>query len=368
MKNLIDYLKDKIYYVMAATVIILILLIMLGSCSSNSGTSYSKIEDKMKIAAQKYYSDRKDRLPKEENTSVQVSVGTLIESKLLKEIKDPKDKSNICEGYVQVKKVDNEYAYIPFLTCKGNYEPKYLTDVIKNSKLDEYGNGVYEMDGEYVYRGDDVNNYVKFNDQLWRIIKIDKDGDIKLLYYEEKPIIRSYWDNKYNSDIKRSYGLTSDYLRSSIRKRLVSFYDENFISKKNGEKDYKSYIVSKKICVGSMLLTDEYNISKECARIKEQEKIGLLVASDYGRASLDTKCTNLNSKECTNLNYLSDSSISTWLLTSVLDNTYEVFYLNNSISIVRANYNNNIMPVIFVSGDSMVRNGNGQYNTPYIIK
>ena len=167
MKNIIEYIKDKSYYLLGGIVVVIILLIIINACSNSSG-SYDKIEQKMVNAAKSYYASHEKNLPKEESGTVKVTINTLIEAELLKEVKDPNNKDQDCSGYVEVTKVGKEYSYTPFLVCKGNYEPKYLTDIVKESKQDEYGNGVYEMGGEYVYRGDDVKNYVSFNNQLWR--------------------------------------------------------------------------------------------------------------------------------------------------------------------------------------------------------
>lgn len=362
MKNLIEYLKDKIYYVMGATIVIIILLIIISSCSGKKVDSYSAIELKMQTAAENYYESRKDRLPKDEKTSVQVSLGTLIDSELMKEVVDPENKNQTCSGYVQVKKVGKEYVYTPFLTCKGNYEPKFLTDVIKRVKLDEYGNGVYEMNGEYIYRGDDVKNYVKFNDQLWRIIKVDKDGDIKIVSANRSD--DTYvWDDAYNSERDDTVGITTDYIHTDIRKVLVDYYKKSF------SKESKSKIVSKDLCVGRMLLTDQFSAERECSVIKSNEKVGLLLPSDYKNACLDSGCVNLDSMGCINQNYLADvNNINTWLLTSSSENTYKVYNLNSIISESNASNERRLNYVIYVNSDSIVASGNGTQDNPYIIK
>lgn len=361
MKKIIDYIKDKIYYVLGFTVLVIVILIIINACSNRSG-SYEDIENDMVEAAKEYYSNRKNRLPKEDDGTVEVSIGTLIDAELLEEIVDPKNKNQTCSGHVEVTKVGDDYSYTPFLTCKGNYEPEYLSDIIKYVKTDEYGNGVYEIGDELVYRGEDVNNYVQFNNQLWRIVKMDAEGDFKLVL--AKYTDESYsFDTAYNSERDRAVGVTTDYLRTDIRKTLNDYYEENFTT------DSKAKIVSKNLCVGKYAQTDEFSTEKECSVIEEDEKIGLLTASDYKNASLSEVCINLSNQECSNYNYLSDSStINTWLLNSSSEDTYRVLHLREMISWSTASSKIRINPSIYITSRSIVSSGDGTQDVPYIIK
>lgn len=359
MKNIIDYMKDKIYYILGGTVVIIILLVLISSCSG--GATYESIEQSMVNAAKEYYSSRKNKLPKEEETTVKVTIGTLVEAELLDEITDPKDKEQTCSGYVEVTKVGKEYSYMPFLTCKGNYEPKYLNDIVKDTKTDEYGNGVYTINNELVYRGDDVDNYVSFNDQLWRIVKVDSEGDIKLVLAIKSEETYS-WDESYNSIEQSKVGVTTDYLHTNIRKVLNNYYEVTF------SKDAKAMIKSKNLCIGSYNETDEFSVEKECSIIKENEKIGLLNASDYQNASLDINCKTLDSAECINSNYISESDINTWLLNTYSLNTYQVFFLDGDIYLKKAFNYKRINPVIYLTDKSIIISGNGTTEKPYIVK
>lgn len=361
MKKILEYLKDKIYYILAATVLIIIILIIINACSNKSGNSYEEIEQDMVKAAKEYYANHKNNLPKEENGTVTVTVGTLVDEELIEEVIDPSDSSQTCSGHVEVTKVGKDYSYIPFLTCKGNYEPKYLIDIIKDVKKDEYGNGVYEMGGELVYRGEDVDNYVQFNDQLWRILKVDTEGDIKLVlanYTDESYV----WDDSYNPEEESESGITTDYLHTDIRKSLNEYYDQNFTT------DSKAKIVSKNLCVGKYAEEDNFSVEKECSMVKENEKIGLLTASDYKNVSLDENCKNITNSECMNRNYLSDDdNFVTWLLNSSSENTYKVYYLTKDIELTNANNDKRINPVIYLKSDIISKEGKGTMDNPYII-
>lgn len=360
MKNLLNYLKDKIYYVMGITIFIIIALIIINSCS-NTGNSYEKIEKNMVIAAKKYYSNKKDKLPNDEETTIKVTVGTLIDSELLDTIKDPKNKNQSCEGYVEVSKINKKYVYTPFLTCKGNYEPEYLVDKIKNSKLDEYGNGVYEINEEYIYRGEEVKNYIEFNNQLWRIVKINKNGNIELVYTQKDNALKSAWDSRYNSEIDKDYGITTDYLHSDIRKALNKFYQDKI------DEDSKNKMVSENICIGKKAENEPENSDEECS-VTQEEKVGLLVISDYKNASLDENCFRYDNGSCINRNYLSTSGINSWLLTTVSDNTYEAYYINEEIKVTKASRVRNIYPVIYLPKSIIVSEGTGTMQKPYKIK
>lgn len=360
---MLDFIKDKSYYLLGGTVVILVIVILIGSCANkNTGSSYEKIEEKMKLAAKSYYDARKDKLPKEDGGVVKVNIGTLVDAELLDEVKDPKDKNSICTGYVEVTKVGDDYSYSPFLNCKGNYEPKYLTDVIKGVTTDEYGNGVYNLNGEYVYRGKDVNNYLKFDNKIWRIIKIDKDGDIKIVSAE--PTEDSYpYDTAYNSESEDNSGITTDYLKTDIRKTLNDYYNDNF------SKEAKSKIIKKRLCVGSYLLTDEFSYEKECSKLTDYEYIGLLNPTDYQNASLSADCKTLDNRECSNYNYLANRNFRSWLLNTFQEKSYKVLSISGgSISSTTASNERRLNFIIYLNNDVLISNGDGTENSPFNIK
>lgn len=79
---------------------------------------------------------------------------------------------------------NGSYKYQAYLTCK-KYKTEKMLDVLKkNNTISQTGDGLYEMNNELVYRGENPNNYVLFNDELWRIVKIDKDNKIKIILTE----------------------------------------------------------------------------------------------------------------------------------------------------------------------------------------
>ena len=76
------------------------------------------------------------------------------------------------------------------LHVKGNIKTKTV-DIggVKVTPVTE-GDGLYEdeyEEGRYVYRGSNPNNYIMFNNELWRIISKETDGTYKILRNEVLP-------------------------------------------------------------------------------------------------------------------------------------------------------------------------------------
>ena len=78
------------------------------------------------------------------------------------------------------------------LTAKGNiidYQVDITDDVVTS------GDGLYEDEyesGRYVYKGTNPNNYIEFNDELWRIVSKETDGTYKIIRNELLPQNENY--------------------------------------------------------------------------------------------------------------------------------------------------------------------------------
>ena len=67
------------------------------------------------------------------------------------------------------------------ITAKGNIIDNSV-DITDNVVTE--GDGLYEdiyEEGRYVYRGQDPDNYIMFNDELWRIVAKEADGTYKII-------------------------------------------------------------------------------------------------------------------------------------------------------------------------------------------
>lgn len=138
------------------------------------------------------------------------------ESKSDDEYKIYKISDLIKEGYItkdSIKKGYNEDSKV--LITKENNKIKYyyingdtLLNIIKNRKKDE----VYIDNEDYLYIGESSSNYISFNQEIYRIIKIDSKGytyiikdlcnnDVKMNNIDE--YLSSYYNDNYTNKVKQ---------------------------------------------------------------------------------------------------------------------------------------------------------------------
>ena len=86
------------------------------------------------------------------------------------------------------------------LTAKGNVKPTvtYTVDQLKETAVSE-GDGLYDNeDGTYTYKGANPDNYITLGTDMYRIMEIDKDGNLKVI---RDATISLPWDLGYSSNI-----------------------------------------------------------------------------------------------------------------------------------------------------------------------
>lgn len=364
-------LKKILFFLIIITILLIIVLWLFSLTSSKEKDDYSKYEDKMISAAKNYYKVNKSSLP-EKNQSSEITLDKLIELKYLANYSQLKS----CTGSVTVENVDNSYQYTSYLDCEDKYSSKVLVNkLISSDNIVTSDSGLYSMNNEYVYRGEEPNNYVSFGDRLWRIVKIDSNKDIVLItkdfYYYS-----NIWDDRYNSDIQRDYGYNiyeksrikeflDDVYTNSINNIVNEKYDIRILSKKNASK-----LLGYKLCIGKVDINQTVNNNTyECSRVLENTKLGLLTVSDYVNASTDSNCKTPDSISCKNYNYLVKQA-SWWLVSGSNSSTYEAYLVNSTGVIEKAKTSRTarIRPVIHLSSNTRYTSGKGTFNKPYVIK
>ena len=165
-----DYSKNdgngSIIYVIVGVLILFAIigvLVFFANRGKSKVSGYKDIESRMVSAAKNYYEKNSNLLPIMDDSSVSVSTDTLIESSLLKPFSEMVEEGVSCTGSVKVYKVSDEYAYFPYLNCGSDYNTTELYNLLKE-KIVTTGEGLYSVGDSYIYRGEKLKNYVKWNE------------------------------------------------------------------------------------------------------------------------------------------------------------------------------------------------------------
>lgn len=206
---------------------------------------------------------------------------------------------------------------------KGNTLELLVNKVKQNIETKE--DGLYEEGLTYIYKGEKVNNYLLFNNLLFRIVKINVDQTIEIIT-----------DSPYNY-------LAYDKNNVSFSESNINHYLNNYFIKNIDTK----YLIKSTICI------DEINdVNKiTCQNKTRNNYIKLLSINDY-----------INSKN-NQKSYITSDQI---LLYNNSKNG--IWSINNSnLSINNSNDIYQINPVLTLNNTTTVLKGTGTKKDPYII-
>ena len=187
------------------------------------------------------------------------------------------------------------------LKVKGNINdltPEKLKQT-KDVYKDEY------EEERHIYKGTNPNNYIKFNNELWRIIAIEKDNTLKIM--REESIGQKEYDTAnhrnnsqntfcsvtpYCNVWSKTDGTFQGYFKSGIVTEDASL--NTYLNTKYYETLDSKYITTHVWNVGG---TDVYKSSikehLENEKAKTWEgKVGLITVTDYLKSSQNEKCTS----------------------------------------------------------------------------
>ena len=217
----------------------------------------------------------------------------------------------------------------------------------------------------YYYKGEVENNYVSFNNELWRIIRINEDGSIRIIKDENVGV-----DHQFNIDSKleNSY----EYLNSNIKNELDNYY-------KNNLTNYENMIVSQNYCkILSVVKNDKFKIAENNKSLEEyvptfkcseenKMKIGLITYDEAVLSGLSYGAYN-------NTNYLvKGNNKNTWMISKAGINSYTkdnyVWRITENGGVTEQVVSNSyvsLRPVINLKASLNIK-GNGTISDPYIF-
>lgn len=357
--------KKKMLIIMGSVVgviILLVLIFVVYFMINGANQSYQQIESTMRLAASSYYGANKELLPSA-GEEKEIDVATLVEGEYMKPLSKLRKDGESCSGKVIVTNDNNEYFYAPILNCGENYQTKTLSEkIIELGSVSDDGSGLYEMNGEYVFRGERPSNILKFANRTWRIVKVNQKGEVVLLLADEKVSVAK-WDDRYSEVTEDNTGI-NNYRLSRIRNTLNDWYQENL------KDDEKKLLATQILCIGKrnkdILVSDGV---VECSETLEGDKIGLLPAYDSVNASLAPNCV-AGEFACQNYNYMSRLFKSTfWTLTANSLDSSRVYHVTAGyIRTSNASTNHDVRPVIHLQKNLLYQGGDGTYDNPFTVK
>ena len=269
------------------------------------------------------------------------------------------------------------------------------------------------------YVGATPKNYIKFNNETWRIIgvfnditTIDEDGTEKkesLVKIIRNESLGEYsWDTSASS-VNSGYGinewsqadlmteLNNDYINTSKTSGTTSWYNDENNSKK-GTYDYSNNIKSafiNKIAnvrwnlggynTNEVSVLNMYNAERGTLHISNPAdgvtrinfwngKIALMYPSDYGYASTDSLCRSDMSSQtnniynCKNDNWLYKNTLY-WTLSPYSGLASGVFKVrgNGIMNYDVAFWYYGVFPTLFLKSDIKITGGTGEESNPYQI-
>lgn len=323
---------------------------------------------------------------------------------------------NECSEVKQIKKLENVEAttWSEYSAVKYNFTVgKILSEVELESDKSDKGLYIAEDDyGEsYYYRGAVKNNYVKFANFCWRIVRINGDDSIRLLYAGKscdatghdavieasaynltanRPLYVGYMYGDYTSDVLNK--VNANINPSTIKSKVDNWYVNNLLS-------YQKFVFDGGFCndrslfrgdgISKVNVTTYYgayrvdysNPSLKCTNI--QDDLYTTTSNDVGNNSLDypvglisvdevlmagNKRMYKNPKNYTFINY------AYWTMTpnyfSPSDNATFVYYVTSDNDVLdgwlRSDYG--VRPVINLKSTVKISDGNGTMANPFVVE
>ncbi len=186
---------------------------------------------------------------------------------------------------------------------------------------------INDNDGvSYYYPGNATNNYIKVNNRMFRIVRVNGDGTLRIILN--------------SSDYNFNYGSNNSFLSSNVRKTLNKWFNDNFKGKK--------YVVQKDFDVSSY-----YEIDKQNLVNLDSTYNGYVGTLSVREAALIVDSGNKN--------YLGN------ILLANNDGGNGIYaILNNQVTVVGLDKVYNVKPVINIKVDNL--DGSGIEKDPYVIK
>ena len=283
-----------------------------------------------------------------------------------------------------------------------------VTDTTTGTIYKSADNSQFDDDGEvYYFAGNPQDNWVKFAGYYWRIIRINGDGSLRIIYNGTSPITTgantqigtSAFNTAYHSNEYVGYMYTGMEVHgisnsSAVKLKLDEWYKLNIVDQR-----YMDYIdLNAGFCNdrtpssgnGLSISSTKYalydrltNVGKPTFKCSHQDDLFTVATSNKGNKALQYPIGLITGDEVwyagggaynyTNNSYYLYTSSSYWTMSpSSFGSSYAyVFYVNHlgdfSAAIVDGTFGVGIRPVINLKSNVHISDGNGLADSPFLI-
>lgn len=255
---------------------------------------------------------------------------------------------------IRIEKVEDIEEYF-YMTLLNNNE-------VKNNSEEIVGllKGKDDEGTTYYFRGNVENNYVSFANHIWRIIRINGDGTVRLILDDIDDTLVNY-----NSDTENH----EDFTGTDLYQSLATYYS-NYLN------SFDKYIANTKFCSEAGKTDDTYNaytrlVTDEiptfnCLGERYTSKIGLITADEVVMAG---GVYNEENKEYYLYNENIDNLWWTSSLSKIGEDSFYPFLVDNTgklVDNVNGSLYRSLRPVISLNR-TVVVTGNGTKDNPYVV-
>ena len=219
------------------------------------------------------------------------------------------------------------------------------------------------LENGFRYTGANPNNYISFNNELWRIIGI-LDGKIKIIRNE------TIGSHSWNSEQKNDWAMSNlyQYLNTTY---YDSLNETSKIMVENATWKTGGWSTPNVTTRQMYLYEGSVKGATSSASIITNGYIGLMSASDYGYASSECynkmKLNDYNNTLCVSTNWL-NSKKNEWTITVSSVSERGVFYISNVVSYINdVNVAYEVRPSLYLKSDVYIKEGTGTSSDPYIV-
>ena len=256
--------------------------------------------------------------------------------------------------------------------------------MIKNAEKSEELVDDETVDHNLRFIGSDPDNYVWFNNELWRIIGVMNNIDDGTGKKESR--LKIIGNEPYSTGMAWDIDDINDWSQASLQEELNTIYLNSI------QNSYKEMIDNVVWNLGGTATTGDgrTNIFYERERgttvyvgrpTEWTGKIALMYPSDYGYATSGggigrSFCLSYNlfgwhsHDECYNNDWLYKSGVSQWTLTSVTSYANGAFLIGSQGNIPHYSAfstNNAVSPTLYLSSNVKITSGTGEENDPFIL-